>query len=86
MATPADCSMMTHGSRADGIDCRASWVKRLVLLASRRSTTGVSPLTVTDSCTEEISIEALIWTLAPISTRTASRIRVLKPVSSKRTE
>ncbi len=85
MATPAACSMMTHGSRAEGMLWRVSCVNRLVLLVSRRSTTGVSPLTVTVSCTVEISRAALIWTFAPISTRMPSRTSVLKPASSNLT-
>ena len=79
IATPAACSMMTHGSRADGMLCSASWLNRLVLLLSRRSTTGVSPLTVTVSCTVEICSAALICTFAPISMRTLSRTKVANP-------
>ncbi len=55
IATPAACSRMTHGSRAEGMLWSASCVKRLVLPVSFRSTSGVSPVTVTVSSTLEIS-------------------------------
>ena len=82
IATPADCSMMTHGSRADGMLCRASCVKRFVLLVSRKSTIGVSPDTVTVSSTEEISSDWLKRAFSANWIRMPSLMTVLKPASS----
>ena len=82
IATPADCSMMTHGSRADGMLCSDSWLNRVFLPVSRRSTSGDSPVTVTVSWSWEISIAALICALKPISIRIPSRTTVLNPPSS----
>ena len=77
---------MTHGSRAVGMFCRASWLNRFVRLVSCRSTTGAAPDTVTVSCTVETSIVALIWALKPISIRIPWRTMLLKPTRSNFTE
>ncbi len=85
IATPADCSRITHGSRADGMLCSASCVKRVVRDVSFTSTSGVSAVTEIASSTAEISRAWLIWALRPISRRSPSRTTVRNPVSSKRT-
>jgi len=60
----------------------ASWLKRLVRPVSFKSTMGVSPETVTVSCTAEISIALLKRAFSPNWMRTPSTTIVLKPASS----
>ena len=65
MTIPGVCSTMTHGSRAFGILSSASFVKLLDSVVDCVSTTGLAPVTVTVSCTVEISSFALTSALNP---------------------
>ena len=85
IATPADCSMMTHGSRAVGMLCSASWLNRVDRPVSRMSTSGAAPETSTVSAMAPTSSVPFTCALKPISIRMLSRTTVLNPASSNLT-
>ena len=82
---PGVCSIITHGSRALGIFSSMSLVKLADIVVDVVSTTGLSPVTVTVSCTVEISSPALTSALKPAWTMMSLRTYFLKPVSSELT-
>ena len=83
MMMPGVCSSTTHGSRADGMRSSISRLKVWPVVVERVSTTGLAALTVTVSCTLDSSSLALISALKPVSIRTFSRTKRLKPGISK---
>ncbi len=83
---PGVCCSTTHGSRAVGIVSSASFEKLAAIAVERVSTTGLWPLTVTVSCTVEISSFASISALKPAWMMMPSRTLRLNPVSSNATE
>jgi hypothetical protein len=81
MTMPGVCSRMTQGSRADGIFSSMSLLKFVPIVVDFVSTMGLSPLTVTVSCTVETSSLALnpAWIVTSLLTSRE------KPVISNRT-
>ena len=86
MMMPGVRSSMTQGSRADGMFCIVSRSKVVFVPASRVSTSGLAPVTVTVSCTVESSSAPLTWARKPIVTRMSWMARVRNPASSNVTE
>ena len=76
---PAVCCRMTHGSRADGMLCSCSSVKVCLVPVCLVSTIGLSPVTVTVSCTAETPSCVLTFALKPTVTSMPSLMTVLKP-------
>ena len=82
IAMPAVCWRMTHGSRADGMLWSISVVNVCFVPTSLVSTIGLSPVTVTVSCTVETPICVVTFALKPTVTRIPSFTMVLNPGSS----
>ena len=79
---PGVCSRITHGSRAEGIASSSSLPKLVPSAADLVSTTGLSPVTVTVSCTDAISMRPLISALKPVWMTMPSWTSFLKPAKS----
>ena len=73
---------MTHGSRAEGIDCSISVVKVCFVPVCLVSTMGDSPVTVTASVRLETLSCALTFALKPTVTWIAFLMTVPKLASS----
>ena len=82
IAMPAVCWRMTHGSRAEGMLCSISVVNVCFVPALFVSTIGLSPVTVTVSCTVDTPICVLTFALKPTVTWMPSLTIVLNPGSS----
>ncbi len=68
IAMPAVCWRMTQGSRADGMFCSCSMVNVCFVPVSFVSTIGLSPVTVTVSCTVDTPSCVLTLALKPTVT------------------
>ncbi len=77
---------MTHGSRAEGMFWSDSMSNVVFAVVALVSTIGLSPLTVTVSCTVEIASCWLTCAVKPMFTTMPSRTTVLNPGSSNFTE
>ncbi len=73
---------MTHGSRADGIDCMYSSDRFVPVPVFFTSTIGVVPVTVTVSSTDDSTIVTSICEFRPRRTSTSSWTTVWKPSSA----
>ena len=82
MIMPGVCSTMTQGSRALGIFSSCSFVKLVDTVVDCVSTTGLEPVTVTVSCTVEISSFAFSSALNPAWMMMSARTNFLKPAMS----
>ena len=80
---PGVRSSMTQGSRAEGMSRIVSRLKVVEVPVSRVSTIGLSPVTVTVSCTDDNSSAALTWARKPMVTRMSCITMVRKPGNSK---
>ena len=83
--TPGAISTTAHRSRPRGISLSVSLVKVAAVPVAVRSTTGLWPLTVTDSVRVPMAILASMRAVKPMVSRTSSRTKLLKPASSKLT-
>ena len=85
MIMPGVCSTMTRGSRAFGILSSCSFVKLVETVVDCVSTTGLEPVTVTVSCTVEISSLELTSAPKPAWMMMSARTYFLKPAISNET-
>ena len=85
MAIPAVCWRMTQGSRAEGMLWSISVVNVCLVPVLFVSTIGLSPVTVTVSCTVETPIWVVRLALKPTVTWMSCLTIVLKPGSSNLT-
>ena len=76
---------MTHGSRAEGMLCSCSRVNVCFVPVCLVSTIGLSPVTVTVSCTAETPSCVLTLALKSTVTWMFSLMTVLNPASSNLT-
>jgi hypothetical protein len=83
MVMPGVRSSITQGSRADGSVCIVSRSNVVETPVSRVSMSGLSPVTVTVSCTVDNSSVPLTWARNPMVIRMSGRTIVRKPGSSK---
>jgi hypothetical protein len=84
MTTPGVCSMTTHGSRADGMNSSISLLNVSPVFTALVSTIGLSPVTVTVSCTVDRPSRTLISALNPVVMRMSVRTSVWNPCSSNK--
>ena len=83
MITPGVAASSAHMSRPFGIDSSCASLKFCCTRVAEVSITGEAPDTVTVSCNDASDMSALTLAVKPREIWMPSRLRVLKPASSK---